>query len=275
MKARRFYLYHFSLLVPRQPSLLAPEMERGKFLQARLGTMFPFQGRGGAELIWVPRATVNGIIIGLIQKKGEVRHHQPPEEGGAEVKSDLWQGAYVLIDTQKHEEGQRVAVESDVVGQPASLLKSLVAHLNADVDAAYVVEFDPIFSSKEFWDYSRENGDMLEWIKFDFAVPNMWDAEGELDEELRETGEQTGAQRVTVVFKGKRGIFTRNQKVQDAVRYSERGAGQIVAKAPGRSPFRSTSTQETTSVITAEEGSDSVVSYLESSARSILGQGDG
>jgi hypothetical protein len=128
--ARVFTLFHLSLQAIRQTALFAVDLDREHWLRRALSETFSFPHWGGGELTWVPRDAPLGLIFGIIQQEKDHILHEPPEAGGAEISSREWQGAYVVIDPRPHEEGQRAAVENDVVGKPSALLKSLLRAIN-------------------------------------------------------------------------------------------------------------------------------------------------
>jgi len=248
MATRTFTLFHLSLIQPKQIDLEEIPRTREDWLRSALSEGFEFEYRSGNTMHWVPLDPVDECIFGLLERKRPHEHHLPPDRGGAEVVTDEWQGAYVLIDPTHHEDGQKAAVENDVVGKPGALLGKLIEAINYRHDKPYNIEFEPVFDSTSFWDFARSHDMILKNITFDFVVPNMWGTKSSLDEDLKDTGEQTGAERVAVSLKGSDGIYTDNQKVKDGVEYSERGAGNIKANALDGTPYSSKSKSKTTKI---------------------------
>lgn len=220
---------------------------------------------------WVPKGGVDECIFGVLESKKPFEHHEPPDRGGGETVSEIWQGAYVLLDPTHHDDGQKIAIENDMVGKPNSLLRKLVDAINAKVDRPYTIEFEPIFDSSSFWQFAESHNNVLKSITFDFVVPNMWGAKSSLDEDLKDTGQQTGAERVVVTLKGENGVFTENSKVKTGVEYAERGAGAVKARALDNTPYSSSSDSKTTEIPTAGEDEANILGYFKKLKGRILG----
>lgn len=206
MSERFFTLFHYSLLQVRQLDIESrTELDRESWIRFVLSKPFEFAYHGGARLVWVPKGDLGESIYGLIQRQVEHLRHLSPVEGGDEVVGEEWQGAYLVIDPTDHETGQRIAVENDMVGKPDTLMRYFFSAINDRPDAPFVAEVAPIFDAKTFWNFIEENGEDLRFIRFRFIAPNMWGAESELEKELKETREDTGAERVDVKFSRGRG----------------------------------------------------------------------
>jgi uncharacterized protein YozE (UPF0346 family) len=264
MAERVFSLMHLSL-VGRQKTLFGQfDGTREEWLRSALSQTFDFLGWGGRELVWVPKRAEDGLLFGLIQGKSPVAHHEEPTAGGAETVSDLWQGAYLFLDPSHHEEGQKLALENDVLGAPQSLAKYLFEHLNLRDDAPYTTIAELIFDENDFWKFSSQNNDILRYIRFRFVVPNMWGPQNDLDKDLKETGTETGAERVDVTFSSGAGVTTKNEKVESAVSYTQRGAGEIRARSMEGKNYSSKTEATTKSVPKADldDASDEAVSAI-------------
>lgn len=273
MAQKVFTLFHLSLVPIAQLDIeMRKDDSREQWLRFALSQGFEFTHWGGGTLHWVPLSPIDECIFGLLERTRPHEHHMPPSEGGAEVVSEEWQGAYVMIDPTHHDEGQRVSVENDVVGQPRALLKSLVSAINDRRAAPYQIEIEPLFDASRFWAFAKRHDNVLRSVTFDFVVPNMWGTESDLEKDLKDTGAQTGAERVTVGISGEHGIFTENQKVRDGVEYAEKGAGTVRAKAMDGQRFSSTARPRTSRIPLVEAGSELMHEYFGKLKRKILGR---
>jgi hypothetical protein len=247
MPDRIFTIFHLNLVAKPEPEFDTFRGTRDQWLRHVLAETFAFPHFGGATVHWVPRDEDTGeCIFGLLQKTRKHGRHRPPTEGGDEVVEDEWQGAHLLLDPTHHEEGQRVAVENDVVGKPAALLKSLIASINARPDSPYHIEIEPLFDANEFWVFAEHHGYLMRFINFNFVVPNMWSPYNDLEKDLEDTGKETGAQRVRVGFDSEDGVLADSPRIRRGVEYAERGAGTLDAKALDGAKFKSTSSVRTT-----------------------------
>jgi hypothetical protein len=230
MKDRAFNLLHLSLTPIREPSFHTFKGTREDWLRKSLAERFTFLGRGGKELVWVPKAHTNELIFGLIQGKKAHSFHEPPIAGGAETIDEFWQGAYFFLDPRHHADGQKMAIENDVLGMPRALANSLLGHVNQLHDCPITATAELIFDESDFWRFSELSGGKLKHIKFRFVVPNMWGPQNDLEEDLKETGLETGSEKVEVVFRSSSGVRTDNEKVKAGVAYASRGAGSVEAR---------------------------------------------
>lgn len=271
MAERKFTLFHFSLIPISQLSMMMRANDtREEWLRFALSEPFEFEHIGGVTLHWVPHGEAEECIVGVVQRTKLHELHRPPHEGGGEISTEEWQGAYVLLDPTHHDEGQRVAVENDVVGKPSSLIKSLAKALNRRDDAPYQIEIEPLFDAARFWAFSKEHNNVLRTIDFDFVVPNMWSTEKDLDEDLRDTGNVTGAERVRVGLRSEHGVSTDNRKVRDGVEYAEKGAGTLSARAMDGARFRSTKQPLTSSIPSVKAGLAEMLKFFSGLRGTIL-----
>ena len=267
MKYRQFSLFHLSLVPIRQPTFeTLTDLTREGWIRRILSSSFEFPYRAGETLHWVPQEDVEGLIFGIIERSKDRRQHLPPALGGLEITREEWQGAYVLVDPAHHEDGQKMAVENDIVGSPQTLVKYLSNYINSRDDRPYEFEPSLIFDSSDYYAFIKDNGPKLSYIKFHFVVPNMWGTAKKLDQDLRESGEETGAEELDVTFKSRRGVDGDSQRIREGVDYAARGAGNVRAKSVNGPRYRSDSSPTTTQV---EEREDDVV---EESARDWIGR---
>ncbi len=271
MLGKRFTLFHLSL-TPRQPDLFVRfEGTREDWLRQSLQDPFELASPTG-PLHWVPLQSDSEVIIGLIQRTRRHIRHKSPEEGGAEVSDAEWQGAYLLLDPRSHDDGQKAAVERDLVGRPTALLKALVESVNLRPAAPYHINVEPLFDGERFWHFSAKHLNKLRWITFEFVVPNMWDVANDLEEDLKETGKETGAQRVTVSFQSQDGVSTDTKKIKEGVSYVERGSGSLKAKSLTGERFNSADTSRTTIVDVPVEETTTRLDFLRQLTGRILGR---
>lgn len=230
MAEKTFSILHLSLVPKIQPNFETFRGSREEWLRYSLSKEFTFRGWGGKEYVWLPKSHDQEFIAGIIQGKKPYVYHDAPELGGEERQDDFWQGAYVFIDPTHHEDGQKIGVENDVLGRPHTLAKSLFDHINALNESPYTCIPELTFDESDFWLFAERSGNIVKFIRFEFVVPNMWGPQNDLEEDLRDTGRETGSDRVDVTFRGKNGVKTNSEKVQDGVRYAGRGAGRVTSK---------------------------------------------
>lgn len=249
---KKFTLFHISLIPISQPTFTTPDQSREDYLRQSLEQPFEFNDKSGRRLYWTPRLDFISAIVGIIQQEKDHKHHMPPSSGGVETVSPEWQGAYVVIDPTSHDDGQKMAVENDIVGRPATLVRSLLQHLNDNYDRPFTIEASLIFDSRSFWQFASQKGGKLKSVRFEFIVPNMWGTKSDLDADLKETGATTGAERVSVAFASSSGLHTDATKIREGVEYAERGAGVVRATALDGETYSSSTKPKTTMIADPE-----------------------
>ena len=273
MPIRTFTLFHLSLVPIRQPNFQTQtDLSREDWIRAVLSERFIFPYRGGDMLYWVPLFSDKTIIVGIIEKSLERLQHLSPDMGGLEIKRQEWQGAYVIIDPTHHEDGQKMAVENDIVGTPHSLSAYLAKYINSRIDRPFEFEPNEIFDSNDYLEFIVSNGPQLKYIKFHFVIPNMWNSKGKLDKGLRETGIETGTEEVDLTFKSRRGLDGDSDRVLEGVDYAANGAGSVRAKAINGQKFNSFQRPTTSQILTEEDIVESPESWVYRNLAKILGR---
>ena len=272
MASRSFLLFHLNLVEIRQPSFETFRGTREEWIRRVLKDRFVFAHRRGTELVWVPKYEIGPAIFGVIQRRKEHLRHEAPEHGGGETVIEEWQGAYVLIDPTHHEDGQKMAVENDEVGRPIALAKSLFQYFNERPDRPYIAKAEIIFDASDFWTFAARHENLVQSITFKFVVPNMWGPQNDLEEDLKDTGKETGSDEVDVTFRGEDGVLTESDKVKQGVNYAERGAGKVVARALDGEPYSSDDRPKRTKIPKTDLESADAPSIIESMMRRILGR---
>lgn len=272
MANRKFLIFHLSLIPVREPTFETPNLTREAWLWRCLSNRIEFDHRADQSIYWVPRNDIGEYIYGVIQREKPHLHHMSPEQGGRETVSDEWQGAYVLLDPTHHDEGQRIAIEIDDVGSPSALLKSLLSHLNNLEKRPFTIEAEPVFDGMEFWKFAERHSNVVRYVNFEFVVPNMWGTESELEKDLKDSGKQTGAEKVRVRFEARDGIAVRNQKIEDGVAYAEKGAGKITARSLDGKPFSSENRPRTTEIPKVEGSDVEIRDYVSEHKDRVLGR---
>lgn len=269
---RIFSILHLSLVENKQPSFTTFKGTRDQWLRFSLSKSFEFVGWGGKLLVWVPKGERDDLVFGLIQGKKPYSYHDAPIDGGAEKEDQFWQGAYVFLDPRHHDDGQKLAIENDVLGKPRALAKALFDHINMREDAPFNCLAKLTFDEKDFWKFSELSGGVLKYIKFEFVVPNMWGPQNDLEKDLKETGKETGSDQVDVTLRGENGVTTDNEKVRTAVAYAGRGSGVVKAKNMMGRRF-SSATQPTTERVPKADLDGATEISVEGIARKVLGRG--
>ena len=266
--ARTFHLFHLSLI----ENLFSNEVDREEVIRDSLSHPFTFTHRK-REFYWVPK-TSEKDIIGYVQKETKHSHHYPPQEGGAEITENDWQGAIVVVDPTTHELGQRVAFERDnSIGDPNAILKSLLSYINQLDQHPFVIVSHPILSDSSFWEFAKNHDYSMKKLTFDFAVPNMWSAASNLEKELKYTHDDTGAEKVKMALIAESGINIKNSVIaHTGVEYATKGSASITAQSMNGEVYSSSKKVKRVRIDEKDRSSDeNPLSFLQRIAKKLLG----
>jgi len=138
-------------------------------------------------------------------------------------------------------------------------------------DKPYEIYISQLFEEQDFWEFSERNGGVLRSITFEFIVPNMFNPDGNFDEEIKNTGTDTNAEVIRTSFLGKNGIRANSKRIREAVKYISHHAGRILAKSLDGENYSSDDKEKTTSVPKTNVESEAEIDYLASQKSRVLG----
>lgn len=229
---KSFDQFHFSLIEREQPDLLEERLTREAWLRRKFGEAFTFSHHGN-QFYWVPKDVSDEFLVGIVERQKKQVQRTPPDQGADEFDGHIWTGAMVIIDPVNRPDGQKVAFEdNNQVGQAASILSSLVAHLNGFSAHQFALHFKPLFRGDSFWRFADKHGGRLEYVAFRFTVPNMiFSAGGGVKKGLERIGKDTDAQEIEVKLESEDGVKTDSKSVQEGLAYGEEGNARVTAKS--------------------------------------------
>ena len=109
-----------------------------------------------------------------------------PSQGLKPTEHLAWHATFIAIDPNDHDDGQKVAIEqSQIIGDPASILKSLAKSMSVVENSPYEVQVFPIVERGSFWRFAKEHHDQIKSITFDVAVPNMFNGADDFQNEMK------------------------------------------------------------------------------------------
>ncbi len=238
---RTFEHFHLSLIARQQLNLFQKAVTREDWIRTTFDARFTFRHHG-KSFHWVPYKSYPNLVVGTIERKKSRLQHRAPDEGAAEFEGEEWQGSMVIIDPVHHPDGQKIAFELDGdVGRPTSILTSLVTVLNSETDSPYALVVKPLFDADNFRNFAKRHGELMQYVKFSFVVPNMFfGTSTSVDQGLGRMGENTGALTVDLRLQSGRGVKTDSADVTSALAYAEAGNATVTSKAMNGETFSST-----------------------------------
>jgi hypothetical protein len=182
---------------------------------------------------------------------------------------------FVTIDPEHHEDGQKVAFQKGTpIGQPLAVLSSLVGALNEIPEAPYIIAVRAIWDEQSFTAFAARHGNIVRSVTFDFIVPNMFDLAGKLDEKLKQVGDDTGAQHVTLTLESPDGVRTDGPEVQAGAAYGAQGQATVRATALDGDRYSSTDKVRTTKVSRLKGHGKALLSVVNEILDEVLGRND-
>lgn len=267
----RFDLFRFSLLPREQGDILNyPDPTREAYLRQIFSVPNQFT-HYGTIFHYVP-SEASGEIVGRIGRSVIMEENLPPDVGLEDSQHETWKASVIVIDPTEHSDGQKVALEFDPqVGKTDSIMTSLVNAINEQNPvAAYHLEVAPISEASTFWQFANENKGSITVLSFTFVAPNMFGGIDNITEEMRQFRDEEKAQQVKISLKSDEGIETNTDKIRNAVEYTTRGGGEIVARAKGGRSYNSK--QKTRHVIMNEDGEEPLLVRVARNITRVLGR---
>lgn len=242
------YLFRLSLKAREAPDLFEAvgirDIGREAWLRHVFGARRPFRHYNG-NFAFLPETEISqapsNLIFGWIGRETRLAERTSPSEGFEPTEHLGWQAAFVVIDPTHHDDGQRIAIESnDDIGKPRAILNSLVKSINADPEGSYFVTAYPLISENSFWDFAKSHHDKIKSITFDVAVPNMFNSSSEFEDELRSLRDKENVAEVKTTLESDGDLAYNTERMKDIVNYVERGAGELSAEASDGARYSST-----------------------------------
>jgi hypothetical protein len=179
-------------------------------------------------------------IIASLGKKSTALLHKSPEEGFNEEKIEDWPTVPVFISlSNSPTTGQAIAIgtANRVLKKPLPILEALADTLSGRIRPnSFELNVNAISRTSDFWDVVSENKENIENITFTFTAPNLFNANDQLDKELKAASETLNATHLTIGAENKAGgiKLTEEQNfTKRAVEYISGGGGQYSMKIKG------------------------------------------
>lgn len=259
----RFEQFRLSLLARPQRDLLeGTDPSREDYLRKVFAERYSFMHYAN-EFHYVPhQASTPEVVVGRVGRAVVTSENLPPERELEEVQHPHWRASVVLIDPIDHEDGQKVAFQINAdVGKPQALITALVTKINeTHPNTAYHIECQPLFDESDFWEFVKNNDELIVQITFDLVAPNgLFSVNSSLKDELRQLNQTTKSQEVTTTLKNEDGLAIRSKPIEDAVTYAHGAGGKIRAKAKNKKKFNSTTKPKTSELPKAVESDEELV----------------
>lgn len=218
-------------------------IDRERWIRIVFSKSIEFSHRG-SPYHYIPHQSPDGaddpLLFGKIGRKITSEENSPPEQGLEEVRRDSWKASSVIIDPRKHEDGQKLAMQSRPgVGSPFSVLKSLIIHINNILESPYIFDVRPLTDASGFWDFVKQNEGEISSITLEFIAPNMFGIGDHWDKEWEDLKANEHAVRATTTIENQNGLNPDTERVRKAVEYASKGGGSVSARAKNGKRYNS------------------------------------
>lgn len=201
-------------------------MSRQDYIKTVFSKEIRFEHYGRAFVFEPFESPLDDKITAVLGREDAVTVAGPPEQKFAHSDVSSWDTANVLIDASQSEAGQKAAMQTNVLGDPTAIFRSLASHINSAETSDWLIEINPITRRDEFWSAAQRYSGHISEIDLHFAVPNIWDGESETEKALRDLKEKNNAQEVEVKIKNKDAkINPDSKRIRDSVDYIAKGGG--------------------------------------------------
>ncbi len=201
-----------------------------------------FDYRGEKYALVLEKFVDGEYILATLGKKSHGLMHMPPEEKFSAQEFDDWPTVPIFISLSgSPDTGQAFAVgtSNKVTIKPLLLLDAMVKKLSEEIKkSSYELNINPITKTEDFWDLVDEYKDNIEEVEFNFVAPNLFNAEQELDNELKTASQTFQATQMSVKLQNKvNGINLSESQpfTKRAAEYVSQGGGQYRMRIKGLS----------------------------------------
>lgn len=127
---------------------------------------------------------IDRIIFGEIAIEKTQTERTTPYEGLKVIEHNYWDAALILVDPSEHDDGQKIAFNSNVLGDGNLIIPSLLEHAYS-LNDAFIPVLNCIKEKGSFVDFIAKYPQSITNISFDMAMPNMFKDKGVFMDETR------------------------------------------------------------------------------------------
>lgn len=230
----------------------------------------------GSEFHYVPAPEHSDkkVLLGRVGRHVSRAENKPPEEGLEEFIHDTWLASLIVLDPTHHEDGQKLAIQSNShVGAPSSLMKNMIGAINEKYAyGPYHIEIGQIFETQSFWSYVGENKGNVTSVTFDLVAPNMFGGSDDWDNDIRALRDDEKIQKMQLSLKSDDGLELETERIRQAVNYAEKTSGKIRASAKDKPSYNSTDVTKKTRIDDIKDDGIELMNVAARLAARILGR---
>lgn len=177
-----------------------------------------------------------------IAKHTSIKRNKSPEENFETELMEHWPYINMLVSPLKeinNDYGQIIAIEhkSSILDNPTTLLRDWADSKNVKLqEYGYALSINPITQKESFWNIVNKYKNQIEEVTFEYAMPNLFNTNDTLEEELKNANKDFNASKATISFSNKAGFLNlseNNTLLKQSAEYVDNGGGNFKIKRKG------------------------------------------
>lgn len=235
------FQYFTYFLNPSSPqrSLFPEKRDKNEFLTELLVQDHEFVSHG-RQVAYVFLKKIDGFILGKFGVKRIRPKYLPPRQQFHSVNDETWPYCNVIIDTSPRSgDGQKIyfEIKKTIFSSADAQLKRFAGYLNGELKGyGYLLAINPVSEVSNFWSVIDASPDQIEKLTFAFNVPNLFELNSKLEDDLKGARDTYGPTKVTLQMENPEGklVIPRDALMEQGVDYISRGGGEYKLKIKGR-----------------------------------------
>ena len=235
----KFQYFTYFLNPLSQQSLFPDTRDKNDILKQIVSKKMEFQN-GQANLVYICHSQSNNFIHAKLGKKSSIKKTLPSENDFVEEIETNYPNCHLLFNfSSDPNTGQKIAFEyrAEIFKSPEAQLKALEKQINSELfSSGYAMSIHPIVDEKEFWTIVNSYQGKIEKLTFSYAVPNLFNLQNALSDDLKSSGEKYGITNTTIVLENKDGklqVPSDDPFIAQSAEYTGKGGGEYKLKIKG------------------------------------------
>ncbi len=266
----KFQYFTYFLNPISQQSLFPDQRDKNDILMGIMEKKMEYKHMK-SDMVYVFHRKEWKYLHGKLGKKSSIKRTLPSDHDFVEHVDINYPYCNLLLNLDNDAEtGQKIAFEynSVVFQSPEAQIKALEKQLNTLLFSnGYAISIHPVVDQKEFWALAKKYDGKIEKLIFTYAVPNLFNLENELSEDLKQSGQKYGITNAAIEFENKAGqlIIPENDPfMKQSAEYTGKGGGEYRLKVKGmKSEISSNKNVKTKSIEDIDLSTDDKETFLE------------
>lgn len=236
----KFHCFTYFLNPIKQQILFENKKDKNTiFKELVVNKKFEFKD-GNSDLVFICNKSFDNFAFAKLGKKSKIKKNLLSENDFEEIYETDYPNCILFFKfNSDSSEGQKIFFQYDskVFRTPENKLKIFEQKINEELFSfGYSLSINPIVDEKDFWKLNEKYAGKIEKITFCYAVPNLFNIENELNEDLKSGAKKYNNTNAAITFENKSGGIVLSKDdifVKQSVEYITKGGGEFRLKARG------------------------------------------